>query len=158
MQADLAQAQVDAATAQVEQAKAALEGAQMQLDNTEVKAPFDGVVVVKMMHESENVGPGVPVVRIVNQSRLRLKMNVPEAHFGEVDLGITVLTSVDGYPGRTFTGQVARKVPAIDSRSRTFIVEAVLQNPEGLLAEGMFCRAELAVSYTHLTLPTKRIV
>ena len=159
-QADLAQAQVDAATAQVEQAKAALEGAQVQLDNTKVKAPFDGVVVAKMMHVGENVGPGVPVLRIVDQSRLRLKMNVPEAHFGEVDLGTTVLVQVDGYPGRAFTGKVAKKVPSVDPRSRTFIVEAVLQNPKGLLAEGMFCRAELVFEEKKgaLAVPEKAIV
>ena len=51
----------------------------------------------------------------------------------------------DAYPGRRFSGRVARVVHALDPRTRTMGVEVDIPNPENLLKPGMYARIDLVV-------------
>jgi membrane fusion protein (multidrug efflux system) len=59
-----------------------------------------------------------------------------------------VETYVDSYPDHAFIGEVAKKLPSVDPRSRTFKMEVVISNMnrERFLTEGMFCRVDIVLS------------
>jgi membrane fusion protein (multidrug efflux system) len=60
-----------------------------------------------------------------------------------VHVGDPVSVSVEAYPSKNFSGKVSRINPSVDQQSRTFEVEALLGNSEGLLKPGFFVKARM---------------
>src|SRR2546426_1780255 len=64
-------------------------------------------------------GSTMPMVRVVEISRLRLVVPVPEAYTAEMKAGRQILFTVAAYPGRTWSGSIARIAQAVDVNTRT---------------------------------------
>ena len=81
-------------------------------------------------------------------------MFVPESSIRFVKKGVTCLLSFDALPGETFTGTVDQIVPLADSRSRTFPVRVLVENPpvdsRHALLPGMLARAFLPTGDSEL--------
>ncbi len=89
------------------------------------------------------VKEGDALFDLMIQRPLRLWANVPERFTSEVQVGQEVRITVSSHPGRIFQGSVRRINPSVDSMSRTFQVEAVVPNAEGLLHPGGFAKASI---------------
>ncbi|MCE7862582.1 MAG: efflux RND transporter periplasmic adaptor subunit [Bacteroidetes bacterium CHB5] len=102
-----------------------LAAAQEQYDQTRIKSPIDGVVDQVNVKVGENISPGMPAVRVINSSKLKVVANVSEAYITQVKKGDQVMIS---FP------DLKKEVPAkvsftgrnIDPLSRTFVLEAEL--------------------------------
>lgn len=109
-----------------------------------ITAPFDGVVTKRNVHPGALVGPAggagsqSSMVRIEEVSHLRLVVAVPEVYVAGVEKGAKVSFTVPAFPGRTFTGTVARLAESIDVTTRTMPVEMDVWNPSWELNSGMF--------------------
>lgn len=116
-----------------------------------VTAPFDGVVSERNIHPGALVGSsnaggaGTPMLRIVDDRRLRLVIPVPEAYTTDIAENSEVTFTVAAYPGRTFTGAVARVARTVDVATRTMPVELDVANGQGQLAPGTFCQVRWPV-------------
>ncbi len=117
--------------------------ARQQLADTSVYAPFDGVVEEKQASVGEFRAAGVPVVKIVKTSPLRLKADVPEREARLVKIGQKVRVSVEG-DSKTYTGQIVRLSPSIRQDNRTLLVEADVRN-DGSLRAGSFAQVAIVV-------------
>jgi len=94
-----------------------------QNDQTRIKAPISGVVDEVTVKTGQNIMPGQPAVRVVNDSDLKVKANVSEAYVLNVKKGDKVIVTIpdlkkDIEAKVTFVGR------NIDQLSRTFSVEA----------------------------------
>lgn len=127
--ADASQNQVVAGQQNVEAARQALNAIREMEGYLRVTAPFSGVVTERNVHPGALVGPAsgsgasVPMVRVVEDSRLRLVVPVPEAYTAELKAGTEISFSVAAYPGQTWTGTVARIAHTVDLNTRTMAVE-----------------------------------
>jgi len=65
-------------------AKTAYENAQNQLRDTELKAPFSGYVFEKFTENHQTVGPGAPIVSIIDMSRLEAVVSISESQLQKV--------------------------------------------------------------------------
>lgn len=123
-----------------------------------ITAPFDGVVTKRNVHPGALVGPsGGPgaqssMLRIEQVSHLRLVVAVPEAYVAGVAAGAKVNFTVPAFPGRTFSGTVARLAQSIDESTRTMPVEMDVWNPDWALHSGMFPQVIWPVRRTTPTL------
>jgi RND family efflux transporter MFP subunit len=140
------QGQVVAAQQIVEAARQALQSiADIQAYLT-VTAPFSGVVTERNVHPGALVGPasgagaGTPIVRVVDSSRLRLVVAVPEAYVAGIATGASIPFTVPAYPSQTFSGTLARISQTIDVKTRTMAIELDVKNGDGRLAPGSFCQ------------------
>jgi RND family efflux transporter MFP subunit len=70
---------------------------------------------------------------------LRIVAPVPERDTAGVVLGSEVQFSVSSFPGRRFTGTVARISDTLDKETRTMPVELNFFNPDYKVLPGMFC-------------------
>jgi RND family efflux transporter MFP subunit len=149
-----AEKQVDAAKALVSARQHASQSAQSSLDTIKtmesylrITAPFDGVVTARLTHPGALVGPTPDSVLLEIQqiSRLRLIVSVPEENVGGIVQGANVSFHVPAYPGRTFSGSVARVALALDPKTRSMPVELDVVNKERVLAPGMFPTAHWPV-------------
>ena len=80
-----------------------------------VKAPAAGEVLKVLVHAGEVVGAGQPVVMLADPENVYLTVNVEEKKIDRVRLGQRVTFTVDGIPGRTFTGKVVQIQDAVAS-------------------------------------------
>lgn len=109
-----------------------------------ITAPFDGVVTRRNVHPGALVGPAGgsnaehSMLRLEEVSHLRLVVAVPEIYVAGVATGAKVDFTVPAFPGRVFSGTVARLADSIDVSTRTMPVELDVWNPNLELASGMF--------------------
>jgi RND family efflux transporter MFP subunit len=154
----LAQKAVEADQSQITSAQQTVEAARQGLQSiTEmegylrVTAPFDGVITERNVHPGALIGPGsgqaaaMPMVRLIQNDRLRLVVPVPEAYIANVTTGTVMPFTVPAYPAQTFSGTVARIAHAVDVKTRTMAVELEVRNTDGRLASGTFCQVRWPV-------------
>jgi len=144
----LAKAQIrELAEAAVAQAEAAVMQARVALDEAVIKAPISGVVNKKYVDEGDMVGPGQPLVTIVQMDTVKIIGGVSERHVAFLVPGKTSVTvTADAYPGEKFEGVVYRAGPDIDRRTRTAPVEVRISNADHRLKPGMFTRLRLVLA------------
>lgn len=137
-------------SSQLEQATASLELAKLQLGKAEIRAPFAGLVADDYDRTpGQMVGPSVPLVEIIDMSRLVVKTAVPERELPLVRPGQTAEIGVTPLPSRVFEGTVKVAGPAVDPVTRAASVEIELRNVkeagEYILRPGMFARVSILV-------------
>jgi membrane fusion protein (multidrug efflux system) len=138
--------QVVSAQQNVEAARQALNAVRDMESYLRVTAPFEGVVTERNVHPGALVGPSsgsgsaAPMVRVIENSRLRLIVPVPEAYTADMKTGTEMRFSVAAFPGHHFSGTVARIAQAVDVSTRTMAVELDVANRDGRLAPGTFCQ------------------
>lgn len=142
----------------VSQRRTELSLARQQLQDTNVYAPFDGMVEEKSASVGEYVNAGAPIVRIVKMNPLRFRAEVPEREAAGVRAGQSVRVLVEGSE-RGYVGRVTRISPTINQENRVLIVEADISN-DGGLRPGAFARAEIGINNAAMaaTVPASAIV
>ncbi len=140
---DMAVQNVETLRAQAAQRSAAVALADKKLRDTVIRAPFAGQVKDRMVSPGQYVKVQTPVIVIVDSDPLRARLKVPEKMAGWVAVGQEVKVLVEAYPDRPFVGKVSRMNPSVDAQTRTFEVEALLDNKDGLLKPGFFARASI---------------
>jgi RND family efflux transporter MFP subunit len=144
-------------TAAVDVARANVRVAQAQVDRLEeltrfesVTAPFEGVITGRNTDVGAliNAGAGSPATELFHMAStqtLRIFVAVPEIDAPNLHPGDVATVTFDAYPGQTFRGALARTDGAINSASRTLLVEVDVENLDGKLLPGAF-------AFVHFTL------
>jgi membrane fusion protein (multidrug efflux system) len=162
---DADRAQLKAQQGNVGAAQQALQAITQTEAYLQVKAPFDGVVTERNVHPGALVGPtgasggAVPMVRIETLSRLRVVVPVPQTYAAGVPEGSKVDFTVPAFPGRIFSGKIARIAHSVDEKTRTMPVELEAPNAKGELSPGTFSDVLWPVrrSYPTLFVPTSSV-
>jgi RND family efflux transporter MFP subunit len=139
-----ARANVEAARARVAQAQATLTAAREQSGNAVVTAPMSGIVSSRAVDSGDVVTNGAELFTIVDPSRLELRAAVPAEDLSRIAPGVPVQFTVQGYPDRTFRGNVQRVNPAAIAETRQVEVFVTIPNPRGELLSGLYAEGRLA--------------
>lgn len=102
-----------------------------QNEMTKIKAPVSGTVDEVTVKAGENIAPGMPAVRVVNTSNLKLIASVSEAFVTQIKKGNKVVVSIPEL-GKDMEAKVTFVGRTIDVLSRTFAVEVKLPNDTNL--------------------------
>jgi RND family efflux transporter MFP subunit len=133
--------------ASLQDRRASYELAQKKLNDAVVRAPVAGSVAERLVQPGEYIRENTPVATIVQMHPLKLKTAIQERHAGLIKAGQTVEFIVEAFPERKFTGRVAYVSPAVDQATRTFPVEALVENVDRVLKPGFFAKG---IVRTHL--------
>lgn len=146
------------ANAALADARARLATAQKQVGNTVITAPISGVVSDRQVSAGDVVQPGAMLFSVVDPSSMRLEGSVPAEQLSQVRIGAPVTFTVNGYPGRTFTGKVTRVNPTADPATRQVRIVISIPNAEGRLVGGLFANGRLASqSHTGMVVPANAV-
>lgn len=120
-------------------------------------APFDGVITERTVHEGSFVNPpanssSTPLLRLKQQTTLRLVVPVPESDVGGILPGTSVRFTVSAYPGERFSGIVRRVAESVDIDTRTMAVELDVSNSDRRLTPGMFAEVLWPIRRSRSTL------
>jgi RND family efflux transporter MFP subunit len=125
--------------------RAALGLAKKHLADAQIVSPVAGVVAQRLVGLGELVKPSQPVMRVVQTHPLKIRGDVPERYGDVVKKGLALEVTVDSAQ-TTVRGVVSRVGPAVDDGSRTFPIEAELDNADGRLKPGSFGRARVVIA------------
>jgi RND family efflux transporter MFP subunit len=155
---DQARRSAIAANAALADARARLATAQKQVGNTVVTSPMNGIVSDRAVSAGDVVQPGGALFTVVDPRSMRLEGAVPAEQLNQVRVGAPVTFTVNGYPGRTFTGRVSRVNPTADPATRQVMIMISIPNAEGRLVGGLFATGRLASeSKTGMTVPVSAV-
>ncbi|KPD25180.1 efflux RND transporter periplasmic adaptor subunit, partial [Pseudomonas paraeruginosa] len=131
------QEQLDNAVAARDMALGAVRQTQALIEQKAIRAPFSGRLGDAEVLAEVHAADAEPVASLVDARTLKSNFSLDESTSPELKVGQTLEVLVDAYPGRSFPARISAIDPLI-GKSRTVQVQAVLENPEGLLAAGMF--------------------
>ncbi|MDX1421583.1 MAG: efflux RND transporter periplasmic adaptor subunit [Kiloniellales bacterium] len=117
------QAQLAEAEAAIATAAAELELAEIDVANTEVLAPYDGVVIQRMSEAGAYVNVGEALVRLIADQSLEVEADVPYQRIGGLVPGATVGLALDD--GSEHEAVVRAVVPEENPLTRTRAVRFV---------------------------------
>jgi RND family efflux transporter MFP subunit len=120
--------------------------AEKRLADCQVKAPWQGRVAARHVAIGQVVSAGDPLITLLRVDPLRLRMRVPDRLAAEVAIDQLVEFTVDGAEGVLRTGRVVRAGAAIERGDRTRLIEAEVENGDGALLPGAFCRAHIVTA------------
>lgn len=131
-----------------------------QLKKTRVVAPFDGWVVKEFTEVGQWIQAGGPIVELVDLSRVKVEVPLPERYVGEIRVGASVTATFDGLHGFEAQGTVFSVVAQADTNSRTFPIKVELPNSALTIKSGLVSRVLLQVGapYEALVIPKDALV
>ncbi|PID29990.1 MAG: efflux transporter periplasmic adaptor subunit [Candidatus Cloacimonadota bacterium] len=117
--------------------------------NTEIRAPFSGIVVEHMLNEGETfllINPGlIPgyshangIVRLMQLSPIKTVIEINEKDIERVKEGFSATIDLDAYKNQVFTGKVSRIYDMLNPATHTIKVEILIKNEDRKLKPGMF--------------------
>lgn len=126
--------------ASLQDRRASYELAQKKLADAVIKAPVPGSISERLVQPGEFIRENTQVATIVQMSPLKLKSAIQEKHASLIRPGQTVEFEVEAFLNRKFTGKVAYVSPSVDQATRTFAVEALVDNSDRQLKPGFFAK------------------
>ncbi|MFZ3214256.1 MAG: efflux RND transporter periplasmic adaptor subunit [Terriglobales bacterium] len=114
-----------------------------------IYAPFTGVITTRntdigaLIDSGASGGTRTELFHIVQPDKLRVYVNVPEAYSQACKPGLTADLTLAEFPGRRFQGKLVRTASAIDTNTRTLLVEIDVDNPTGTLLSGAYAEVHL---------------
>ena len=138
------------AEVQAKSAALQLAVARKNLADSEVRAPFDGVVTEKKRDMGDFVAPGAPVLKMDNTSAYEIRFALNASDYGKVKVGETrvrlaAATGADGAPTNGFP--IVYKSPSVNPATRTFEIRIAVPKTDDL-APGMIRDATVVFAHT----------
>lgn len=130
------QAELDQLQSQRDANYQSLRSVRIGVGNARLRAPFAGTIVSESAEIGEYANPGQSVGRLADISAIKVMVNVPEREISAVREGATAFVDIPSL-NRTVAGEVQRVSIEADPRNRTFEVEVLIPNEEGVVRGGM---------------------
>jgi len=129
-------------------AQAAVKFAQAAENDTYVRAPFDGIVTVKVAQVGEIVAPSgagagdtrTGIVTIVDMNSLEVEVDVSENYIERVQVGAPVTIHLDAYPEWDIPGSVIAIIPTADQSKGTVQVRVAIKAKDKRILPQMAAR------------------
>lgn len=129
---------------------------------TELYAPFDGVIGLRQLSEGAYATPSTKVAKLSHVDALKIDFSIPEAYANEVKEGTNIVFRLSDNMGitREYDAQVYAVESTIDTDTRTLSVRALFDNQKQGLIPGRYTsvtikRREIADA---ISVPSQAIV
>lgn len=144
-------AQKRSAVAALQQVEGALVIARTNLEYATIRSPVNGTVISRNVDVGQTVAASfqTPTLFSIAEDLMKMQVdtNVDESDIGRAVLGQTVTFTVDAWPEKTFTGEVAqvRNSPIVTQNVVTYNVVVRVDNRELFLKPGMTANVSIEV-------------
>lgn len=137
------QARLDTVQAAADAAAARLNAGGSRIADRTIRAPFAGVVGLRLASPGQYVRPGDQIGTLDDTSEIKLDFTVTETQIARIVQGVNLIARTAAYPDRTFTGTIANVDSRVDPATRTVRVRAMLPNEDGTLRPGMLMTVDV---------------
>ncbi len=120
----------DSASSRVDSLQSALEHAELDLSYTVLKAPYAGRVVAVYAEDFEEVSPAMPILRLLDLSKIEIVIDIPETLIALAPLVEEMAVTFDAFPGLELAGVIEEIGSEASQTTRTYPVTVVMEQPE----------------------------
>lgn len=161
-QYDTSRTQLDVTRSAVNTAAASVQAARDALRDTELRAPFDGIIADRMVENFQDVTAKQPIFSLQDISTLEIVFNIPDNDvlLAPIPGGVNLKTLIEGsgslfslaarfdaMPGRVFPLTLKEFAAQADPRTNTYPVTAVMPRQSDInLLPGMAVTVEAGFS------------
>lgn len=129
------------AEAQFQQARADVVRFELDLSNTNVKAPFDGILDTRAVDVGAVLNIGDKIGAVVDLDPLKVTAQISERNIRDVFVGKSgTMVLADG---SSLTGQISYVASISDQNTRTFKIELLVSNPDSNILAGLAAQLSL---------------
>ena len=145
---------------ELEQARLRRERATLALTQTEIRAPFSGVLTSRQVQVGARVAPGAKLFDLIKLDDMIARVHVPGRYMRIVKTGQIAEVESDFIEDMLFAGYVKRISPIVDPKSGTFKVTVGLRDRWEYLRPGIFVNVRVVID-THqntILIPKEAVV
>jgi membrane fusion protein (multidrug efflux system) len=131
---------------------------QARISETELRAPFDGIIGLRYVSEGSYTNPSTKIARLVKISPIKLEFSIPERYADQINIGFPVTFKVDGN-NSIFNAKVYAIDPQVTENTRTIVIRALYPNMNEELKPGRFASVTLLLSQIEnaIAIPTEAV-
>lgn len=128
-----------------------------RISETELRAPFDGIIGLRYLSEGSYATPATKIARLVKMSPIKLEFSIPEKYADEVNIGFPVMFTVDE---KNYNAKVYAIDPKIDPGTRTIVIRAMYPNSREELKSGRYADVTLRLSQIEnaIAIPSESLI
>ncbi len=153
--------EIAAAEARLKEAQAARDQAFQRLQQSQIRAPLNGVVYELRVRRGDYLNPGDALAAIGELDPVRVRIYVDEPELGRLKAGMPVTITWDALPGRSWEGRIEQTPLQVTALGTRQVGEVLLtiRNPAGDLLPGANVNAEIRtqVINTGLVIPKEAV-
>ena len=155
----ISQESYDQTVTELQSIKADIMLIKARIAETELRAPFDGIVGLRHVSEGAFVNVNTQIARLIKINPLKIEFAIPERYSGEIQPGFPIRFFLDGVAD-TLVAQVYAVEPMVDIRTRNVVVRARYHNPQERIKPGRFVSIHLELSEVHdaISIPTEALI
>jgi RND family efflux transporter MFP subunit len=137
---EIAQAEAD-----LDAAMADARSIEVNLEDTQIIAPFSGMVGDIPLKVGDSVSRGDVFTTLTQNDRLELRLAIPLERSNDLDLGlpVEVFDPADANEAALAVGRVNFISPQVDPESQSILVKVAFDNPDGRLRDRQFVRSRI---------------
>lgn len=121
-----------------------------------LKSKIDGVVYAILKEKGEMVSPQTPLAIIGSAEEFLLELQVDEYDISKVEVGQRIMVNMDSFKEQVFEAKVNRIYPIMDSKSKSFTVEAIFTKAPPRLYPNLTLEANILTQVKKETLVIPR--
>jgi RND family efflux transporter MFP subunit len=138
----------DKSNADRDTARAHLQQALQDLADTELRAPWNGVVFARYVNSGETVSAGKPVLRFGDIHAMSVELGVPDGIVDQFVVGHQIDVDISALAGRPpFRGTISEVGVAANNAGRLYRVVIKVPNPAGVIRSGMTATVRVGAAH-----------
>ncbi|MFW5792944.1 MAG: efflux RND transporter periplasmic adaptor subunit [Bacteroidota bacterium] len=155
----ISQESYDQAVTELQSIEADIMLIQARIEETELRAPFDGIIGLRHVSEGAYVNQNTQIARLIKINPLKIEFSVPERYSGEIKSGFPIKFNLDGVKD-ALEATVYAVEPKVDISTRNILVRARYSNPGNQIKPGRFVAIKLELSEVDnaITVPTEALI
>lgn len=124
--------------------KAEREVIESQIAETEIIAPFDGIIGLRYVSEGSYISPSTLVATMQDIDPIKVEFSVPEKYARQMTQNIKTAIQVGDSPAQ-YAGAIYAVESKVDPATRTLKARATVPNPQAALMAGLFAKVEIVL-------------
>jgi membrane fusion protein (multidrug efflux system) len=130
-----------------------------RISETELRAPFDGIIGLRDLSEGSFVTSSTKIVRLTKISPLKMEFAISQKYASEIKIGYPIIFTIEGF-SKSFNASVYAIEPKIDIETRTIVLRAMYQNKNEELKPGVYASITLELSNIDnaVAIPTEALI
>lgn len=125
----VAQQQLTDAKAQFQVAEAQLKIKEKALENTQISAPFSGLIGATYVENFQNIRAKQPIIRLLDISKIEITVDIPETLIAYVPHTTKIEVKFDAFPERVFEAKIKEIGTEASEHTQTFPVTIIMEQP-----------------------------
>jgi membrane fusion protein, multidrug efflux system len=129
------------------------------ISQTELRAPFDGIIGLRYVSEGSFTTMSTKIARLIKTSPIKIEFSVSERYASEIKIGYPIAFKTVG-SDKAFNASVYAIDPKIDLETRTVSLRALYPNKNEELRPGTYASVTLELSKIEnaIAIPTEALI